>query len=236
MQVAPLLFEAFSTIPYLTQVSYIGLDGLLFSYYKKGNQQPIAVYSNSSTVIKQNATTKDTWYSQPVNRDTGKRYGEAITNASWGQLALKITKGYASLGTAWSDGEDLLFLNRVDVFGKGSISLGYQVKSVVKLFSGIHGNGGSLYLATKEGKALSEGLIPNTRMVIDGNSVAFQLLNSSGDQIGQVGNLTCQPNDGNLKAQFLNIWETNYMLYCSPLKVVGVESVRKRFLVISLVP
>lgn len=228
MQVAPLLFQAFSTIPYLSQVSYIGLDGLIFSYYNKGNQQPIAVYSNSSNSIDQNTTTIYPWYSQRVSCDTGKPYGAAVTsrtsstvNTSWIQFALKSKNGYALLGTAWNDAQDLLFLNTAAIDARGAISLGFRVKSLIKFLS----NGGSLYFATKDGLVLGEEMIPNTRMVIHGSSVSFQLLNSNGEQIGHVGGVTCQQNEVRLRDSILKIWETKYMVYCSSLEIVGVELV-----------
>ncbi|CAK9145213.1 unnamed protein product [Ilex paraguariensis] len=229
-KVAPSLFQSLSTIPHLSQISYIGLDGLFFSYYTEG-AQPFAVYSNSSFSTNPNATTNYAWYTQPVNRDTGKLYGGAVKslpsvtfNASWFREALNSTSGYASLGTVWNNAQDLLFLNTVGMDGRGAISLGFTVKPLVEIFSGINYNGGSFYLATKDGKVLNEG-IPNTRMILADNSVSFQLLKSSGDQIGQIGNVTCESNDGSSRASILNIWETKYIIYCSTLDIVGVQSV-----------
>ncbi|CAK9175561.1 unnamed protein product [Ilex paraguariensis] len=209
-KVAPVLFQALSTIPHLLQISHIGLYGFFFSYYTKGDQ-PFA----------------------PVNRDTGKLYGEAVESlplvtvkASWFQEALNSTNGNASIGTGWINGQDLLFLNTVGMDGRGAISLGFPVKSVLDFFSGVSRNGGSLYLATMDGKVLGEG-IPNTHMVLVGNSVSIQLLKPNGDQIGQVGNVTCEPNDGALRASILNIWEMKFMFYCSPMEIqiLGVQSV-----------
>lgn len=224
MQVAPLLFQAFLTVPYLSQVSFIGKDGLFFSYYSKENQQqPLAVYSNCSLSINLKSSTMYTWYSQPVSHDTGKPYGEAvitppsITNAS--------TNRFALLGTSWNDSQDLHFLNTAALDGRGTISLGFRVKPLLKFLSSFYGDSGSLYLATKDGVVLQEGTIPNTRMVLRSNSVSVQLMNSYGAQVGQVGNVTCQQNDGTIQASNLDIWETKFSLYCSPLEIVGVELV-----------
>ncbi|XP_057461146.1 histidine kinase CKI1-like [Actinidia eriantha] len=227
--VAPILFQALSTIPYLSQISYIGLDGLLFSYYTDGNQ-PFAIYSNSSLLI-DTSTMKHTWYIQPVNRDTGKLYGEANSsqplmtfNTSFFRESLARTNGYASLEIGWRNSQDLLFLNTVGVNGKGVISLGFPVKELVDFFYGMDFHGGSLYLATKDGKVIADGF-PNTRLVVVGDSVSFELLNSNGSQIGYVGNVACKTDDGKLGASVLNIWETKYTIYCSPLDIVGVQSV-----------
>ncbi|KAL8101087.1 hypothetical protein AgCh_033099 [Apium graveolens] len=222
-EVAPLLFQAFITIPYLSQVSFIGTDGSFFSYYSGEKQQPLAVYSNSSSPINQKNSTKYTWYTQPVSQNTGKPYGEAaitspsITNAS--------TKRFASLGTSWNDSQDLHFLNTASLDGRGTISLGFRVKPLLKFLSSFYGDSGSLYLATKDGIVLLEGTIPYTRMVIKSNSVSIQLMNSNGALVGQVGNVTCQQNDSTMEASNFNIRGTKYSLLCSPLEIVGVELV-----------
>nr|XP_028957526.1 histidine kinase CKI1-like [Malus domestica] len=90
--VVPTLFLALSTIPHISQVSYIGLDGLLFSLNNYADQT-YAVFSNASF--------SSNWYTKPVNRDTGKLYGTAvasdskvIVNASWFQAALNSTSAY----------------------------------------------------------------------------------------------------------------------------------------------
>ncbi|GAB2212886.1 hypothetical protein Drorol1_Dr00020886 [Drosera rotundifolia] len=46
-EVAPPLFEALSTLPLLTQVSYISSDDLFFSYYKDGTHT-FTIYSNTT--------------------------------------------------------------------------------------------------------------------------------------------------------------------------------------------
>ncbi|GFY88351.1 signal transduction histidine kinase [Actinidia rufa] len=174
---------------------------------------------------------KHAWYIQPVNRDTGRVYGEANSskplmtfNTSFFRESLARTNGYASLEIGWRNSQDLLFLNTVGVNGQGVISLGYPVKKLVDFFNGMDFHGGRLYLATKDGKVIVDG-IPNTRLVIVADSVSFELLNSNGSQIGYVGNVTCRPDDGTLGASMLKILETKYTIYCSPLNIIGVQSV-----------
>ncbi|KAL9275409.1 Histidine kinase CKI1-like protein, partial [Drosera capensis] len=75
-RVAPPLFEALSTIPLLTQVSCISLDGLFFSYYKDGTHT-FAVYSN--TTFASNSSIQNpnyTWYTQLVHSEDGALYGD----------------------------------------------------------------------------------------------------------------------------------------------------------------
>lgn len=232
MQVAPLLFQAFSTIPYLSQVSYIRRDGLLFSYYNEEDQEPVAVYTNTSL----SATNHNfTCYSQPANRDTGKLYGvvsscppSALLNPSNLQVVLESTDGIASLGPAWIDNQDLLFLNSAVMDGRGAISLGFEAKAIVQTLSGSISNDGSLFFGTKDGQVLSDAKIPNIRIVIVGNnSVTLKLLNRNGDQIGDIAsNLTCQANDGTLRPRTITISETKYDVYCSQVEILGVELVR----------
>ncbi|KAK9281199.1 hypothetical protein L1049_004094 [Liquidambar formosana] len=218
-RVAPSLFQALSTIPYSSQISYIGLDGLFFSYYIDNNQT-LAVYSNTSFSFNSsapNATNNYTWYTQPVNRDTGKLYGEATVspplitvNASWFQEALNSPNGYASLGSGWNNAQKLLFLNTARMHGRGAISLGFPVEAITGFFSDTDFHGGNLSLATKNGTMLVEGL-PNTHMVLG--------------QVMLVMFLASFNMDGTLNASILNIEETEYMFYCSPLEILGVQSV-----------
>ncbi|CAL5330298.1 unnamed protein product [Camellia sinensis] len=218
--VAPVLFQALSTIPHLSHITYIGADGLLFSYYTNG-YQILAVYANSSLFVNVSAPIAIKQYTQPVNCSTGKLYGEAVPvrshpsftfNGSWLQKALVSTNGHVSLGTGWENDRDLLFF----------------MKPLTGFFSGIDFHGGNLYFATKDGTVLASQGIPNTRVVLVGDSVSFESLNPNGTQIGLVANVACKTDDddhGTLSASMLSIWETKYKVYCSPLDIVGVKSV-----------
>ncbi|CAH1447553.1 unnamed protein product [Lactuca virosa] len=179
-QVSPLLFQALLTIPHLSQVSYIRQDGLLFAllYSNNVNQQHIfAIYSNTS--FSRNGYS---WYTQPIDSDTGKLYGDAVVfpsqvlvNETWLQQALNSTNGCASasLGKSLNDVNDLLVLNTaagVDKNG-GVISLGFHLKS---LMNGIKPSGGGLYLATKDGNVVLREL------ELEGNkTISFQLWNGN---------------------------------------------------------
>lgn len=224
-----MLFQAISIVPYLSQISYIGLDGLLFSYYTTGGSRTFAVYSNLS--LSSVNSSKNTWYSQSVNRDTGKLYGKAISfqplitlNASWFLKALNASNGYASLGNGWSNEKDLLFLNSASINRKGVISLGFPAKTLAEFFSGVEFYGRNVYLAAEGGKVLIQGL-PNTRIVPFGDSVSLELKKSDTEQIARAGNFSCKPNDGSLKTSVLTIWGRKYRFYCSPIEVLGVRSV-----------
>ncbi|XP_037496265.1 histidine kinase CKI1 [Jatropha curcas] len=225
LKVAPILFQAFSTIPHVLQVSYIGLEGSLFAYYRD-NDKIFAMYSSKS-----NESMKYIWYKQLADEDTGKLYGDAIecqfyimVNASWIQEALNSANGYASIGNQWSSGQDLLFLNSFSIHGKGVLSLGLSVKELINFFHGIDLLDGSLFLATQRGDVLKDGL-PDTQMVVTGKSVSFNLKKSSGDQTDNVGVVSCMANSSMRRPSVLRIGETKYRIYCSPLEIMGVQSV-----------
>ncbi|KAL0459761.1 UNVERIFIED_CONTAM: Histidine kinase CKI1 [Sesamum latifolium] len=230
--VASTLFQALWTIPNLRQISYVGLDGLLFAYYTDQGDQPYALYSNSTISYTQNDTKNYTWYIQSVNRDTGKLYGEAIksapsavVNSSWFQEALKSTNGYASVGTGWANSQDLLLLSTAAIDGGSAVSLGYSMKSLIDfLISQTAFYNGSLYLATKDGNVLTQG-IPNTRMILDDNKASFQLLGHDGDRDSAVGSITCQSHDGESIDTTLSIWSRKYVINCSPVEIAGLQLV-----------
>lgn len=233
MQVAPSLFQAFSTTPHVSQISYIGLDGLFFSYYFDGNQT-LALYSNSSFSLNSSGVPigkgKYTWYKQPVDRDTGKVYGEAamtkpssVNTSIWFLKALNNTDGLGSLGTGWNEARDALFLNTAGINGtRGAVSLGFPVKPITNLFTGINLYGGRLSIATNDGTVLVQGL-PNTRMTIANDSISFQLITNTktgAKQITPVKYVSCTSGNGTL-----SIGDMDYKVYCSQFEVAGVKSV-----------
>ncbi|CAA2935229.1 histidine kinase CKI1 [Olea europaea subsp. europaea] len=229
-KVASTLFLALSTIPHLSQISFISLNGLFFGYYTRGNQL-FAMFSNSTFSSTENDTTKYSWYTQAVSHETGKLYGESIKlphsdviNSSWYQEALNGTNGYGSIGSQWEISRDPLFLSTMGMNGKGVVSLGFSMKSLINFFIEIAFYNGSLYLETKDGNVLTGG-IPKTRMILNGNQVSFQLLSPNGDQVGTVGNVKCRADDGTFRASTLSIWEKKYVVNCSPVEIAGVKLV-----------
>ncbi|CBI36943.3 unnamed protein product, partial [Vitis vinifera] len=231
-RVAPMLFQALSITPHVSQISYIGIDGLLFSYYAHGSEI-FALYSNSSISVNSSSpnATAYTWYIQRADSDTGKLYGKVITspplvvvNASWFEEAMNSTNGYSSLGTEWNSVQDL-FLNTAKVDGRGAVSLGFPVKEVTDFLSVIDLHDGSLCLATEDNKVLIEGL-PNTQIMVSNDSISFKVVeNQDGDQISHVGNVSCKADDRTPKASVLNISNKDYVVYCSQLEIMGVKSV-----------
>ena len=227
-QVAPLLFQAFETVPHLDQISYIGMDGLFFSYYSD-NDQALAMYSNSSSSSSTSGGASNTtlYYIQRVNRDTGEVYGEAITsspsiNTSWIQEAVNVSYGYASLGTKWSNDHGPLFLSSARVTRTGVVSLGFSATAITDFVTRIGPQGTSLYLATKDGKIIVEG-IQHTRLVISNDTVSLQSVDENGNPTSNEGTVSCK--DGAVGSS-LNIQDTEYLIHCHPIDIMGIESVR----------
>ncbi|XP_042047743.1 histidine kinase CKI1-like [Salvia splendens] len=227
-KVVPALFQAFSTIPYLSQISYIGLNGLFFAYCKEGDE-PFALYSNSTFPARKDAEEKKyTWYLQPANRNTGKIYGVAtkfpapeLVKSSWLRGALNSTNGYASVGSGWKDSQNVLLLSTVPLDGNGLISLGFRVKPLVDfLVAQMTFYDGSLYLFTKDWNVTIKGF-PSSRVsvILDGDQVLFQVSNPDDGQLQTVGNVSCN------EERILSIGGNKYVLNCSPAKIAGVEFV-----------
>lgn len=232
LQVAPILFQEFETLPYLTQISYMGMEGLFFSYYND-DDQVIALYSNSSSSPSSSwgasSTNKTLYYTQPVNRENGEVDGEAMLsnfsiNASWIQEALSFSHGFSSLATKWSNGHDLLFLcsSRIKRTG-GVISLGFSANAITDFVTRINRQGTSSYLATKDGKILVEG-IQHTNLVISNDTVSFQSVNTNGNLTSNEGTVSCKGEAA--AATSLNIQDTEYLIHCYPIDIMGIESVR----------
>ncbi|XP_076957109.1 histidine kinase CKI1-like [Bidens hawaiensis] len=221
-KVAPILFEALLTIPRVTQILYIRKDGLFFALYSQADQQIFAVYSNTSSAKHPSARFSYPWYTQRADHNTGNLYGQAVlfptmVNETWLQQALNSTNGFAMIGNSWTDDKNPIVLNMARVDHIGVVSLGFELKSLLNVFSGIKPFGGGLYLATKDGKVVSDG-IPNTCIVVEENATNyFQILETSGDQV------TLRLNYETPKA--INVEKIKYVVYLSSLDIIGMQTV-----------
>ncbi|XVF66521.1 hypothetical protein PTKIN_Ptkin10aG0043100 [Pterospermum kingtungense] len=95
---------------------------------------------------------------------------------SWFQSALNDSWGCSSVENGWNSGGDPLFLSSASMYGKGVISLGFPVKILTDIFTGIDVQGGNLSLTTKDGKFLVDG-IPNSKLISANNSIYLHLMN-----------------------------------------------------------
>ncbi|XP_021821290.1 histidine kinase CKI1-like [Prunus avium] len=225
-RVAPTLFLALSMIPHISQVTYIGLDGLLFSLYNH-EDQTFAVFSNTSFSSK--------WYTQPVNRDTGKLYGAAVAsdslvtvNSTWFQQALNSTSGYSWLGRGWDKAQRSMFLSTVPMDGRGVISFGIPAKVVVDHFAALDFHGGYFHLATSNGDVIVQTKLPKTQFEISNNTVSVQMVRPNSNATGDLGKFSCNHDDDDKLEPYIHSWKMKrikYVTYCSTLKIIGVKSV-----------
>ncbi|KAJ8440842.1 hypothetical protein Cgig2_000730 [Carnegiea gigantea] len=230
-KVAWTLFEAQLMLPYSTQASYIGLDGHLFSYFIDGGKR-YAMYSNSTFPSNSNTTDAYTWYTQSVNPNTGQLYGEAktikplvVVEEPWFKRAMHSPNGYASLGFQWGankKGEPDLFLDTARLGQTGVISLGFSVKEIIGLFSGMDLRDGSLYMATlrDHGKVLLEE-IKEAKIKINGDK-AFIL----GDNNDIFGEIPCKSNNDATKSKgiTLDVGGKSLVFSCSQIDIARIPS------------
>uniref|UniRef100_A0A7N1A9Y7 histidine kinase n=1 Tax=Kalanchoe fedtschenkoi TaxID=63787 RepID=A0A7N1A9Y7_KALFE len=125
-QVAPSLFLTLSTVPILNQASFIDADGLHFSVYYH-ERETLALASSSANC-----------WRQPVNRDTGKLYGQPVSaspvtavNSSALNSTLRNNGGYSSIGSSLEREKEYVFLHTVAVDGRGWISLGFLTQTAI---------------------------------------------------------------------------------------------------------
>ncbi|CAH8320719.1 unnamed protein product [Eruca vesicaria subsp. sativa] len=174
-QIAPVLFQAYSTIPQVSQVSYISTDGLLFSYMT-GLNTSFAVFANSSG-------GDYTWYTQSIDQRTGRLIGDAtrsqpldLTHTDWFQAAQRDhTTAFVGTGLGGEDNETL-FERVVSLDSKkGVVSLGFPVKYLTSALNRLNLHGGEVYMWTKDGTVLvREGSLNASSFIISNGSICFK--------------------------------------------------------------
>ncbi|CAL1408285.1 unnamed protein product [Linum trigynum] len=211
-KVAPLLFLAFATLPYISQIACVGLDDPFFSYYYEGNKIS-AMYYMGHTV-----------YKQPVDSNTGKLYGNAkkssfpiVAIRRWARDALRSSnQQHALVGRGWnnsSEDEALMFITMVGVHRKAAVLLGISAESPMHFFASIDLHGGKLQLATRDGnRLLLEGIPESQIATMNSNSISVVVAGN---------NVACILGGGMLTApSVVTIGQQEYNVYCSSVEVV----------------
>ena len=226
------MFEALSTTPHLNQISYIGFEGLFFSYFIDDQNQTFALYSNASLGFAHTSPISAYWYTQMADRITGKLFGDIIpsfptkfmANSSWLQQALELkTDSHSILGTNWNEGRDALLINTARIHGNlGLVSLGFLVEEVTRYYTDIDlRDGKSCIVVAGDGKFLA------------GDSMfSIDPAKENGER-----NFSCDPSgtlSSSTKAS-LKILERNHILGCSQLDILGVQLVSLDIEIYSLV-
>ncbi|KAH6794168.1 hypothetical protein C2S52_004645 [Perilla frutescens var. hirtella] len=227
-KVAPLLFVALSTIPYVSHASYIGIDGLSFLYYNK-NAEIVAVFSNSSS----SSSSSSSCYTQPVNRDTGELSGQAvgcgtsITNFNITSVRQTVNRTAASawLGAEWDEEKGLLFLYNAALSGRGLITIGYPTKVVIDHFADLEFNAGDFHLATSNGQVLVESKLNDTRVDVRNNTVSVETVDVNGVVEGKTDFYSCKSDGGELSHFHIKIRGHHHIFYCKTLEIGGIQFV-----------
>ncbi|MED6118898.1 hypothetical protein PIB30_007061 [Stylosanthes scabra] len=216
------------------------MEGLSFSYYRD-HLETFSIFSNSSSSSSSNNIT---YYIQLIDQDTGEAYGEPTKYNNYSSInqnlileALEFSYSYAfnttSLGTNWTiiiddNGHNPLFLNSERVTRTSVLSLGFSVTTITDFVLAHENNGDnrsliSMAWGTKDGGAIVQG-IPNTHLVISNDTVSLQALDQNGNPNNGVGGTTIPCNNERFGSG-LNIQNTEYLIHCSTIDIMGTESV-----------
>ncbi|KAM3378003.1 histidine kinase CKI1 [Capsicum galapagoense] len=230
-EVAHKLFLSFSTIPFVSQISYLGQDRLMYSFYTEeghNERQTFAVFTNSSSAV---------CYSQPANRDSGIPYGQpAVVDAKtvgleilgWSKQSSNGTMGYASqsfIGIGLNKAKRKLFFNTAAMDGRAKISVGFSVQLVKNEYSNLNFYGADFYLASNNGQIIVDTKIPHTSINAYNGTISVQFKNLDGTHQDLSGNQSCKLGNGE-RGQFeVKIKEEKYMFYCSVIEIAGLEAV-----------
>ncbi|KAL1226250.1 Histidine kinase CKI1 [Cardamine amara subsp. amara] len=218
-QIAPVLFQAYSTIPHVSQVSYIDSDGLLFSYMAVSNIS-VAVFANSSS---NPSGGEYTWYTQTVDQITGHLIGNTtksqplyLTLTDWFQAAQRnYTSAFVGTGLG-KEYSETLFQSVVSLSNKkGVVSLGFPVKVLTDFLNSSYLQDGELYMWTKDGTVLVRQGSLNASFFISSDSICF------GKESNLVGS-QCIPNNCSSSGYWVEIERSKFQVFCSVLEVSGV--------------
>ncbi|CAN4108890.1 unnamed protein product [Withania somnifera] len=230
-QVAPSLFQELTGgRSHISQISYLGQDGLMYSFYTEeghDKDQTFAMFTNSSSAK---------WFSQPVNRDTGMLYGQPmVVDANmvglevlgWSQSS-NGTTGFASqssIGVGLNKAKRKLFFNTAIMDGRAKISVGFSLQYVNDRFSELNFYGTDFYLASNKGQVIVDTKIPHTSINVYNGTVSVQFENLNGTYQDLSGNQSCKLGKGEKRRFEVKIKEEMHMFYCSVIEIAGLEMV-----------
>ncbi|GMH19129.1 hypothetical protein Nepgr_020970 [Nepenthes gracilis] len=125
----------------------------------------------------------------------------------------------------WNSEKDHLFLNTVGIDGlKGAISLGFPMKELMDIF--LANDSGSLYMATLDGEELVQSEANASFTFFGDNMTASVTLMDPIRNQKIHDDISCKPQNGKSSGNSsLKIEGIEFIFYCSPIDVVGVQSV-----------
>ncbi|KAG2325904.1 hypothetical protein Bca52824_008632 [Brassica carinata] len=218
-QIAPVLFQAYSTIPQVSQVSYVSTDGLLF-YYKAELNTSIAVFANST-----NGKGDYTWYTQTIDQITGRLTGNAteikpvdLTHKGWFEAAERNhTTTFVGAGLG-GEVNETMFQCVVSLDSKkGVVLLGFPVKTLIGTLNRLDLQGGQLYLWTKEGTLIVPESSLNATFFTSNGSICFGRESSK-----TLSSSHCVQGNCSSRGYEMEIGSSKFQAFCSVLEVSGV--------------
>lgn len=173
------------------------------------DDQIFAVFSNTTSPVVH-------YYSQKVNRDTGKLFGQATAvNSSY-------KFNHSSLGMGLNP-NNLLFKSTIPMDGRGMISIGTKAQVIIDPFSSIDFLDGYFQLASNDGRELIGTKLPNKCIVVNNGTVSVRTIDHNLKE--RVVNYSCNV-DGAKFGQFSSkINRKDYRFYCSTMEYEGVKLV-----------
>ncbi|CAN0870199.1 Histidine kinase CKI1 [Linum grandiflorum] len=211
-KVAPLLYQEFAMLPYISQIGYIGLGGLFFSYCYESNQSYAMYYRDM------------TFYKQPSDLDTGKLNGKATKSSiPIGTIRRSVREALSSnnkqhnlVSKGWNgNAQELMFINLAGVQEKGAVLLGISAEIIRRFFISIDFQRARLHVTTRDGNQVVFDGIPEIQiMEIDRHSIS--IVTDAG------GDVTCFLGNG---TTVVNIAQQEYKVHCSSIELIGVEMV-----------
>ncbi|KAL0335443.1 UNVERIFIED_CONTAM: hypothetical protein Sradi_4756200 [Sesamum radiatum] len=221
-------------------LSYTGLDGLSFLYYRNDKDETFVLFSNSSssssTSSSSSSLSSSACYAQPVDRDTGKLNGQIVScdmrhvtqNVSSVQRSVNVSSSSSLVRREWGKGKELMFLYSAAMDGRGLITIGYPAKVVADHFDGLQFYGGDFQLAMSSGQVIVESKLEDTRIDVRNGTVSVETVNTNGDVQDKSDYYSCRMGDGDggqLSHFHMKIQRKTHIFYCSVLEVGGFESV-----------
>lgn len=229
LQIVPQLYVPFLMEQWVAQISYIEPRGILFSYYRDGNQS-YNLFTNVSN------TSDDffaySWCTQALDGETGKPYGKIVCfqpgQSNDSKDASNGRKGEASWGVGWGNAKEQMLLFTAPVAKSGILSLGVPLRSLRDSISRINLQGGCFHLAV-EGHIIAQNGPPHTHFVYNNSMMSVLVMDENDTNVlKEYDSFACHDNTSIRPSNTNYLWISGkrYQLDCFLLNVSGVQLVR----------
>ncbi|KAG0463716.1 hypothetical protein HPP92_019785 [Vanilla planifolia] len=156
INVAPSLFMALKTIQLASQISFVSVDHVVFSYFQE-KDQTFALFLNSSSMIF-NSTLPNQWNAEQVDELTGKGLGNSFivpriepNDSKWYSAALQGRSMGPSYGYRWGNSRDQMFFFTAPIDRVGVVAIGIALKDFIDYLFSSDLHDACAYVFTKDG-------------------------------------------------------------------------------------